>query len=357
MKSAILALSAALANAADFRVSGTGVSVTNDGCITDGNGDYGGNERATITVLEDGELDVKSFHTNDEGDIWYGNHWRDLGVTKDSDHGTQLTRAEIYGGGGGSNHYIKNTKNYATSWVRKNGKAGNIQALGVSGAYERYAPGDNTHGTMYTSNYYNTYWYYVDYLTVNGKKYHGPDSPHGVAVKKGSQMQWRTDSRHNGDGFVICLNKNPAPKKEPAFQLVSGRGIEITASGCFTDGNGFYRSNEHAVVKVVRGGKLVAKHFSTEKTADKLIINGENYSGEGDNGPTGVVVKAGDKITWKSDTQMVRSGFIVCLDEKEASDPSNCEDWSCEEWCEYYDEAALYPLCPDDEDDSTCKCR
>jgi hypothetical protein len=220
--------------------------------------------------------------------------------------------------------------------------------------YETIAPGgDNT--------VYDRYWYYVDYLEVTDedgmkRKYHGPDSPHGVAVKKGSRMQWRTDSRHNGDGFVICLNKNPAPKKEPAFQVKSGKGIEITASGCFTDGNGFYRSNEHAVIKVVRGGTLVAKHFSTEKTADKLIINGENYSGEGDNGPTGVVVKAGDKITWKSDTQMVRSGFIVCLDDKEASDPSNCQDWNCEEWCEYYDETALYPLCPDDEDD-TCKCR
>jgi hypothetical protein len=372
--------------AVNFRVlnGGKGVHVDKEGCITDGEGDYSKNEAARIKVLADGMLDVSHFHTEDEGGLignkWVGQrYWRDLGVFG-NDRGNMknsknfkagyLTKAEAYGGGGGkssahtrsdgsdsyANHrqsaYWSTSASKATgSWSGEHSISN--RGISMSKMYETIAPGgDNT--------VYDRYWYYVDYLEVTDedgmkRKYHGPDSPHGVRVKKGTIMKWKTDSAHHAEGFQICLDTNPGPKPAPSFKVKNHakNGIELTAAGCFTDGIGFYRSGERSTITVLEDGILEAKHFSVEKKHDNLVINGVSYSGE-KNTPSGVHVSKGDKITWKSDMQMVRSGFIVCLNQ--IDDPIYCGDWSCDDWCEYFVDGRDYGECESDDDVPTCKC-
>ena len=99
-----------------------------------------------------------------------------------------------------------------------------------------------------------------------------------------------------------------------------------------------------------------------------------------------VAVKAGDSIKWHSDGSVNHGGFNICFDRFKTDaptneptnpptdaptneptnpptyvrDPSNCADWTCTQWCDYFsadDEAAgLYSTNGCDADGDSCMC-
>ena len=87
-----------------------------------------------------------------------------------------------------------------------------------------------------------------------------------------------------------------------------------------------------------------------------------------------VAVKAGDSIKWHSDGSVNHGGFNICFDSFKTDaptneptnpptyvrDPSNCADWTCTQWCDYFsadDEAAgLYSTNGCDADGDSCMC-
>jgi len=342
-----------------LKAGSKGVEINEHGCITDGPGAYSANELAQITVNYDGMLDVIHFKTHDEYRVW-NNGW------------TTMTYAQLYGGG--------NTK--APWWMHRNSAyyLGSYPTyyrnIAVGSGYEQYSSGDSgaisrqgSYRSYSKNGWYNDNWYFTDYLEVNGQRYHGPDSPDGVRVKAGTKMTWTTDGAHQEAGFIICLDKNPPPVPKPVFQIrnFNGQeGVKLTAQGCFTDGYGFYRSGEYSHIKVLQSGVLFARHFSTEKRYDTLTINGHQYSGDDQingNSPDGVAVTAGSTIVWKSDHQMIRSGFIICLGSQEEHDcqAKNCAQWTCDEWCKCFDQKSedngeyQHFGCVDDNEE-TCDC-
>jgi hypothetical protein len=98
------------------------------------------------------------------------------------------------------------------------------------------------------------------------------------------------------------------------FEVESG---SCTTSGkCFQSPNypnnyGFDQTCSIKVLSVGSGEKLETVAFYTEQDYDMLTINGIEYSGTA--GPGGVVVSAGDNMTWSSDGADNELGFQVCL--------------------------------------------
>lgn len=338
-----------------LKAGSKGVEVNEHGCITDGPGAYAANELAQITVNFDGMLDVIHFKTHDEYRVW-NNGW------------TTMTYAQLYGGGNAKAQWWMNSNSayYVGSYPSY------YRNIAVGRGYEQYASGDSgaiAYRSYSKNGWYNDNWYFTDYLEVNGQRYHGPDSPDGVRVKAGTKMTWTTDGAHQEAGFIICLDTNPPPVPQPVFQIrnFNGQdGVKLTAQGCFTDGYGFYRSGEYSHIKVLESGVLFARHFSTEKRYDTLTINGHQYSGDDQvngNSPDGVAVTAGSTIVWKSDHQMIRSGFIICLGSQEEHDcqAKNCAQWTCDEWCKCFDQKSedngeyQHFGCVDDNEE-TCAC-
>jgi hypothetical protein len=338
-----------------LKAGSKGVEVNEHGCITDGPGAYAANELAQITVNFDGMLDVIHFKTHDEYRMW-NNGW------------TTMTYAQLYGGGNAKAQWWmnKNSAYYVGSYPSY------YRNIAVGSGYEQYASGDSgaiAYRSYSKNGWYNDNWYFTDYLEINGQRYHGPDSPDGVRVKAGTKMTWTTDGAHQEAGFIICLDTNPPPVPKPVFQIKNFNGqdgVKLTAQGCFTDGFGFYRSGERSEIKVLQDGVLFARHFSTEKRYDTLTINGHQYSGDDQvngNSPDGVAVTAGSVIQWKSDFQMIRSGFIICLGSQEDHDcqAKNCAQWTCDEWCKCFDQKSedngeyQHFGCVDDNEE-TCDC-
>ena len=335
-----------------LKAGSKGVEINEHGCITDGPGAYTANERAEITVNYAGMLDVIHFKTHDEYRDW-NNGWK------------KISYAQLYGGGQAK--WTRRDTNHFSAYYTGS-------RLAVSRAYERYSSGDSgaishQYGRYSKNGWYNDNWYFTDYLEINNRRYHGPDSPDGVRVKAGTKIQWQTDGSHQEAGFIVCLDPNPPPVPAPVFEVKNfngQEGVKLTAQGCFTDGYGFYRSNERSEITVLKSGVLFARHFSTEKRYDTLTINGVQYSGDDQvdgNSPDGVAVTAGDLIEWKSDHQMIRSGFIICLGSQKEHDcqPKNCQEWTCTEWCNCHEKKSedngeyAHFGCVDDGDES-CKC-
>ena len=68
---------------------------------------------------------------------------------------------------------------------------------------------------------------------------------------------------------------------------------------------------ERATITVQATGTLSTQSFSTEYGYDYLTIDGSSYTGS--RGPSGVPVRAGKTIYWRTDSSATYSGFTVCL--------------------------------------------
>lgn len=77
-----------------------------------------------------------------------------------------------------------------------------------------------------------------------------------------------------------------------------------------------YSPNERCSFTSLRPVTVYSPHFSTEGYFDRLVINGQAYSGtvaDGVSGPNGVRVSVGSNITWESDYSIGSYGFTVCV--------------------------------------------
>jgi hypothetical protein len=110
------------------------------------------------------------------------------------------------------------------------------------------------------------------------------------------------------------------PGSTPVFRVIPDRSFQAipsctttTDGTCFTSPGwpGFYGNSESCTIAVGADVSLVVQSFSTESDYDVLTVNGVQYSGSG-YGLNGVVVRAGDVITWSSDDAIVDLGFSIC---------------------------------------------
>ena len=58
-----------------------------------------------------------------------------------------------------------------------------------------------------------------DYLTVNGARYCGSNSPEGI-VPNGTSIEWRTDSSKTRPGWELCFPQAPPPPPPPSQPLL-----------------------------------------------------------------------------------------------------------------------------------------
>ena len=95
--------------------------------------------------------------------------------------------------------------------------------------------------------------------------------------------------------------------------------FRVTQGACATDGNCFtspnfpanYDNDEYCTIVVDTDASLVVQSFATEAGYDFLTVGGVAYAGSGD-GLDGLVVRAGDIITWSSDNRINAAGFSIC---------------------------------------------
>ena len=113
-----------------------------------------------------------------------------------------------------------------------------------------------------------------------------------------------------------------------------GRKLGVTLSGrsgkCAVDGACFssldYGNYETCTFTMGAGGVLNVLSFETESNYDKLTVGGTEYSGT--TGPQGVVVSAGEDITWSSDHLSTRAGFEICVGDPCVASSSPSDDGS-----------------------------
>jgi hypothetical protein len=120
------------------------------------------------------------------------------------------------------------------------------------------------------------------------------------------------------------------PGSTPVFRVLPGRLFHATTPSCATttDGKCFtspgwpsnYGNSESCTIVVSADVSLVVQSFATESDYDVLTVNGRRrrrYSGSGTCGwfcprLDGLMVHAGDVITWSSDESTIDAGFKIC---------------------------------------------
>jgi hypothetical protein len=86
-----------------------------------------------------------------------------------------------------------------------------------------------------------------------------------------------------------------------------------TAEGCITSPNwpANYGNSESCRIAVGTDVSLVVQSFATESGYDLLTVNGVQYSGSGE-GLQGLTTRAGDVLTWASDSVVHHDGWHIC---------------------------------------------
>jgi hypothetical protein len=98
-----------------------------------------------------------------------------------------------------------------------------------------------------------------------------------------------------------------------SFQAVIPSCTTTTDGKCFTSPNypSNYGNSESCTIAVGADVSLVVQSFATESDYDVLTVDGVQYSGSG-YGLNGLVVRAGDVISWRSDYSINDAGFSIC---------------------------------------------
>merc|ERR1712048_189732 len=97
----------------------------------------------------------------------------------------------------------------------------------------------------------------------------------------------------------------------PMWQVTHGP-CSIDANHCLRSPNypSKYASNQVCTITIddSLAEPIVVEDFQTEAKFDKLIVNGNAYSG--DAGPDGIVPQG--SISWSSDSTIQSTGFVLC---------------------------------------------
>ena len=332
-------------------------TVDSNGCVTDGPGYHGSNERCTIRVLRAGRLGTTGMFSTESGFDYL------------------TINGQRYEGSSGPNNV----------------------AVAAGSSFTWYSDGSEvrTGWTVCLSGC-------ADYIQVGSERYCGSTGPQSVTVAAGSSFSWRSDGSSSGAGWNICLrttlqptiaptsspttspsvSPTPLPTYSGVLEVTSGAGscrvsaagdcvtdgdgsyganaactvqvnevgtlnaegvfdvqaadapnqggagsfrvtsgtayCSVDSNGCVTDGPGNHGINERCTIQVLRAGRLsTVGTFRTEVNYDYLLINGQRYHGT--SGPNNVAVAAGSIFSWQSDGSEVNTGWTVCL--------SGCADY------------------------------
>jgi Leucine-rich repeat (LRR) protein/plastocyanin len=167
-----------------------------------------------------------------------------------------------------------------------------------------------------------------DHFTVGGKDYSGTTGPEGVLVEAGDLVTWDDAYPYHTDaGFIVCMAGSnmtdafgPLVKSSTYWDLFAANNSEcdIDPEDCIKShssaGAGIdYRNHGYCRFRAKQPGNLTVVLFDTDIRygGDHLSVGGKDYSGT--IGPDGILVEAGDLVTWDSDNSHTDAGFIVCM--------------------------------------------
>ena len=83
---------------------------------------------------------------------------------------------------------------------------------------------------------------------------------------------------------------------------------EILSGKSSDDDN--YGDDEDCTFVARQTMRVTASFFDTESGYDFLRVGGRAYHGS--SGPTEVLMRPGDRMTWSSDGSVTRGGFTIC---------------------------------------------
>lgn len=133
---------------------------------------------------------------------------------------------------------------------------------------------------------------------------HGPRMPDAI----GNGWWEYYDGAYRANSLITVTSSPPVTN----FTVQSGP-CSVDSQGCVTSPNfpSTYGSNQSCQILVGRPGYISSSSFDTEAQADFLTISGRIFSGS--NGPQNVLCDQFCIIAWASDSDIVRSGWRLCL--------------------------------------------
>ena len=261
---------------AAFTFTGSGIEYSSPTCITDGAGNYGANEAATITIVKSGVLMVI---------------------------GTFAT--------GNKNYDYLTVRN-----IRYGGSTppGNL-ALSV---------GETIAWTTSSYTYMQSEGFTLCLCTLEGFKLFVNDAcmtftrtscPTGYWGDSVTSTCFKCDHSVGRVGNGLLNATAEADACVDAAFTFTGSGIEYSSPTCITDGAGNYGANEAATITIVKSGVLmVIGTFATgNKNYDYLTVRNIRYGGS--TPPGNLALSVGETIAWttSSYTYMQSEGFTLCL--------------------------------------------
>merc|ERR1712217_406636 len=144
-----------------------------------------------------------------------------------------------------------------------------------------------------------------DKVVVNGDGYSGTSGPDGVIPT--TDIVWTSDGSRTKKGWRICQAGAPTPPPPPF--TVTGN-CHTDSDNCVTSGGfscGSYDNSQSCTISK-EFGEINVESFETENKFDKVVVNGDGYSGP--SGPDGVIPTT--DIVWTSDGSLTKKGWKIC---------------------------------------------
>jgi len=129
-----------------------------------------------------------------------------------------------------------------------------------------------------------------------------------------------------------CAASVPGPPTPAPGFSVQGPCSQMDADGCVTSPNypGNYGSNERCTIGP-NFGTIRVEAFNTERSSDKMFVNGEARSGHAgyrNEGPPAGVNSVG-YIEWISDVSVSKKGWKICSENPPSTEPQPCTGPDC----------------------------
>ena len=307
-------------------------------CITDGEGDYGTNEDCTVEINAFGNVSFVQYDIENNYDYVMINHteYRDMRTTPSSvltEPGMRMTW-------------------HSDSSTTRRGFIICGSDLGPSPAPPPWLP--DMHPTYHTRSTgtcavqvttredcaFAAYTLNLRDSSGNPAWVPSDDLQSNIAFDppfcyfESNTLKFNVDGSNSGvctnDDICLCSGEQspalpppPAPPTAPLgsiFTITSGNAFcEYTsfspsylgAYDCITDGAGDYGTNEDCTATVNVDATLVAVQYEIESGYDFVTLDSIAYNVMG-SFPSAVPAPAGTTLVWRSDSSVVRSGFIIC---------------------------------------------
>eukprot|EP00492_Amphilonche_elongata_P004309 TRINITY_DN46_c0_g1_i9.p1 TRINITY_DN46_c0_g1~~TRINITY_DN46_c0_g1_i9.p1 ORF type:complete len:518 (+),score=95.37 TRINITY_DN46_c0_g1_i9:86-1639(+) len=224
--------------------------INENGCITDGAGDYNNGEMCEFTVKQDGKLNVPLFQVEAadwceydaftiESVAFCGNFspngrfvqegmkmsWKTDG--SETEAGFEICWTEQP-----TSEYFEITDGILFCEIDEDGCI--TDGNGVYGNNEECVITVKRDGKLDVLEFDVEYEVDCDFdaFIVDGLSYCGSDSPDGVIVEAGQEMRWKSDISARQEGFKICWEEN-AVVDAPQPTCMGG-GCGVLSGGCIT---------------------------------------------------------------------------------------------------------------------------